>query len=41
MKIMVAWDGSITAAQAFEKTAELARQLQAELHVVSVSEIPD
>jgi nucleotide-binding universal stress UspA family protein len=41
MKIMVAWDGSITAAQAFEKAAELAARLEAEVHVVSVSEIPD
>jgi nucleotide-binding universal stress UspA family protein len=41
MKIMVAWDGSITAAQAFEKAAELASRLDAEVHVVSVSEIPD
>ena len=41
MKIMVAWDGSVTAAQAFEKAAEMASRLQVEVHVVSVSEIPD
>lgn len=40
-KIMMAWDGSETAAQAFEKAAELAAQHGAELHVVSVSETPD
>jgi nucleotide-binding universal stress UspA family protein len=41
MKMMVAWDGSVTAAQAFEKAAEMAARLQAELHVVSVAETPD
>ncbi len=40
-KIMMAWDGSETAAQAFEKAAELAAKHQAELHVVSVAEIPE
>jgi nucleotide-binding universal stress UspA family protein len=40
-KIMVAWDGSETAAQAFEKAAELSAQHGAELHVVSVAETPD
>ncbi len=39
--MMVAWDGSVTAAQAFEKAAEMAARLQAELHVVSVAETPD
>ena len=38
---MVAWDGSVTAAQAFEKAAEMASRMEAEVHVVSVSEIPD
>ena len=38
---MVAWDGSVTAAQAFEKAAEVASRMEAEVHVVSVSEIPD
>lgn len=38
---MMAWDGSETAAQAFEKAAELAAQHEAELHVVSAAEIPD
>jgi nucleotide-binding universal stress UspA family protein len=41
MKIMVAWDGSVTAAQAFEKAAEMAALLKGELHVVSVAETPD
>jgi nucleotide-binding universal stress UspA family protein len=41
MKIMVAWDGSVTAAQTFEKAAEMAARLQGELHVVSVAETPD
>lgn len=41
-KIMLAWDGSETAAQAFEKAAELAaREAGAELHVVSVAQVPD
>lgn len=40
-KIMVAWDGSETAAQAFEKAAELAARFDAELHVVSVAQVPD
>lgn len=40
-KILVAWDGSETAAQAFEKAAELASQTGAELRVVSVAETPD
>lgn len=38
---MLAWDGSETAAQAFEKAAELAATYGAELHVVSVAETPD
>jgi nucleotide-binding universal stress UspA family protein len=40
-KIMMAWDGSQTAAQAFEKAAEIAAKFEAELHVVSVADIPD
>ena len=40
-KIMSAWDGSETAAQAFEKAAELAAESGAELHVVSVADVPD
>ena len=40
-KIMLAWDGSETAAQAFEKAAELAATHGAELHVVSIAETPD
>lgn len=40
-KIMVAWDGSETAAQAFEKAAELAARLEAGLHVVSVAGTPN
>jgi nucleotide-binding universal stress UspA family protein len=40
-KIMMAWDGSETAAQAFEKAAELAAMHSAELHVVSVAQTPD
>lgn len=40
-KIMMAWDGSHTAAQAFEKAAEIAAKFDSELHVVSVVNIPD
>src|SRR5437763_630347 len=40
-KIMMAWDGSETAVQAFDQAAELAAHHGAELHVVSVAEIPD
>lgn len=40
-KIMVAWDGSETAAQAFEQAAELSAQSGADLRVVSVAEPPD
>ncbi len=40
-KIMSAWDGSETAAQAFERAAELAAESGAELHVVSVADVPD
>src|SRR5215212_9802135 len=40
-KIMMAWDGSETAAQAFSKAAELAAEHGAELHVVSVAETPE
>ncbi|MBA2690901.1 MAG: universal stress protein [Rubrobacter sp.] len=40
-KIMVAYDGSETAAQAFGKAAEIAAKFEAELHVVSVAEVPD
>jgi nucleotide-binding universal stress UspA family protein len=40
-KIMLAWDGSETAAQAFEKAAELAATHNADLHIVSVAETPD
>lgn len=40
-KIMMAWDGSETAAQAFEKAAEIAAKFGAELHVISVADIPD
>jgi nucleotide-binding universal stress UspA family protein len=40
-KIMVAWDGSETAAQAFEKAAGIAARFDAELRVVSVAEVPD
>jgi nucleotide-binding universal stress UspA family protein len=40
-KIMVAYDGSETAAQAFAKAAEISAKFDAELHVVSVAEIPD
>ncbi|TCJ19943.1 universal stress protein [Rubrobacter taiwanensis] len=40
-KIMVAWDGSETAAQAFEKAAEMAAKFGAQLRVVSVAQIPD
>jgi nucleotide-binding universal stress UspA family protein len=40
-KILAAWDGSETAAQAFEEAAELAAQTGAELHVVSVASVPD
>lgn len=40
-KIMMAWDGSETAAQAFEQAAEIAAKFGAELHVVSVADIPD
>lgn len=38
---MVAWDGSITAAHAFEKAGEMAAGLRAERRVVSVAETPD
>ena len=38
---MLAWDGSETAAQAFEKAAELAATHNADLHIVSVAETPD
>ena len=38
---MLAWDGSETAAQAFEKAAKFAATHNAELHVVSVAETPD
>jgi nucleotide-binding universal stress UspA family protein len=40
-KIMMVWDGSVTAAQAFAKAAELAAKHGAELHVVSVAQTPD
>lgn len=40
-KIMVAYDGSETAAQAFAKAAEISAKFEAELHIVSVAEIPD
>ncbi len=40
-KIMAAWDGSETAARAFEKAAEISAKFDAELHVVSVAQIPD
>ncbi|AHY48381.1 Universal stress protein UspA-related nucleotide-binding protein (plasmid) [Rubrobacter radiotolerans] len=40
-KIMVAWDGSETAARAFEKAAEISSKFEAELHVVSVAQVPD
>lgn len=40
-KIMSAWDGSESAAKAFEQAAELASKFEAELYVVSVAQIPD
>lgn len=40
-KIMVAWDGSETAAQAFDKAAEISARFDAELHIVSVAQVPD
>lgn len=40
-KIMSAWDGSETSARAFEKAAEISAKFGAELHVVSVAQVPE